>query len=455
LLRFDCSSKCNDRLRPMKWSPLKIISLGFGFALILLCCVGVVSYVTAQELIRDIRMVGYTHQVQAQLETVFGLVKDMQASGRGYVLTGEESFLEPYREAAKVVQDEMNDLRGLIQVKLPQLKRFDTLASLVKQETGFVKDLISLRQKEGLQVAAEQIRAGQGKNIVERVRDVIHEMADAEDKLLHKREQDAGRSAAAMIAVVIGGSSLAIILVALATAIVYHDSKTRDALKQAIIEISEHEQQRIGRDLHDGLCQQLTGIGLLSKAVKKKLVLSCAPEADDVGRIEELMTKAIGSTRGIARGLCPVEVETNGLMSALEELAANTQEVSGKECRFDCPAPVLIENNVVATHLYRIAQEAVHNAMRHSEARQITIRLLATDRQIRLEIRDDGRGLPKSMPRTRGMGLDMMRYRAGAMGGSLEVGSLGLAGTVVTCTLDLKRCGNDGGNVETSVEPSR
>ncbi|MCX6907931.1 MAG: CHASE3 domain-containing protein [Verrucomicrobia bacterium] len=439
----------------MKWLLPNIISLGFGFALILLCCVGVVSYVNTQELIRDIRMVGHTYQVQAQLETVFGLVKDMQASGRGYVLTGEGSFLEPYRGATKVVQDELNQLRGLIQVKPPQLSRFETLASLVKQEMEYVENLVSLRQKEGLQVAVARIQRSEGKNIVERTGSLIQEMADAEDQLLHKREEKAGKSATAMIAVIIGGSSLAIILVALATIIVYHDSKTRDTLKRAVIEISEREQQRIGRDLHDGLCQQLTGIGLLSKAVKKKLVLSCAPEADEVRRVEELTTKAVGSARGIARGLCPVEVETNGLMSALEELAAHTQEVSGMECRFACPAPVLIENNVVATHLYRIAQEAVHNAMRHSEARQITIRLLATDHQIRLEIRDDGKGLPKSMPRTRGMGLDMMRYRAGAMGGSLEVGSLGLAGTVVTCTLDLKRCGNDGGNVETSVEPSR
>jgi PAS domain S-box-containing protein len=212
------------------------------------------------------------------------------------------------------------------------------------------------------------------------------------------------------------------------------DITERKRLEQEVIEISGREQRRIGQDLHDGICQHLAGTELMSQVLEQNLARQNHPEAPQAAQIAAHVREAISQTRMLARGLSPVELESNGLMSALQELASDTSTIFGMRCIFSCDAPVLIEDNNAATHLYRIAQEATNNALKHGKAGQITLSLSSADQTAALTIEDDGVGLPRKPAEHRGMGLRIMKYRAGMIGASIEIRRAGAGGTVVQCT---------------------
>ena len=212
------------------------------------------------------------------------------------------------------------------------------------------------------------------------------------------------------------------------------DITERKRLEKEIIEISNREQQRIGQDLHDGLCQELAGIELMCQVLEQKLAAKSPSESQQVGEIAQHIRAAISHTRKLARGLSPVELEANGFMSALDELAAHVQKLFHVECRLECPQPVMIQNNVFATHLYRIVQEAINNAVKHGKAKRIHISLKPAGDRIALTVADDGLGFSNETKRNDGMGLHIMKYRASVVDAALEVrsGADG-AGTTVSC----------------------
>jgi PAS domain S-box-containing protein len=212
------------------------------------------------------------------------------------------------------------------------------------------------------------------------------------------------------------------------------DITERKELEREIIEISNREQQRIGQDLHDGLCQQLAGIELMCQVLEQKLSVKSKAEAKQAGEIGKHIREAISHTRKLARGLSPVELDANGLMSALHELAAHVQKMFRVECSLECPEPVLISNNVFATHLYRIVQEAINNAFKHGKATRVSISLKPWGDKIVLAINDDGTGFSNETKKAGGMGLHIMKYRAGVLDAALDVRSgVNGAGTAVVC----------------------
>ncbi|MGB7838576.1 MAG: ATP-binding protein, partial [Terrimicrobiaceae bacterium] len=155
----------------------------------------------------------------------------------------------------------------------------------------------------------------------------------------------------------------------------------------------------------------------------------------EAAKIGELIRDGARQARMLSRGLSPVSLETLGLMSALEELTENSSTLFNNTCRFECTKPISIEDNVVATHLYRIAQEAISNAARHGRAKTIVVALRRTVHETRLSITDDGCGLPAPAARSRGMGLRIMRYRAELIRAVLTIGAAKGAGTSVMCVL--------------------
>jgi len=212
------------------------------------------------------------------------------------------------------------------------------------------------------------------------------------------------------------------------------DITERKRLEKEIIEISNREQQRIGQDLHDGLCQELAGIELMCQVLEQKLAAKSRAESKQAGEIAQHVRAAIGHTRGLARGLSPVEFEVNGFMSALQELAANVQKIFHVECRLEYAERILIRNNVFATHLYRIVQEAINNAVKHGKAKRIHISLKPAGDQFALAVRDDGIGFSNEAKKGGGMGLHIMKYRAGVLDAALEVRSgVDGAGTTIVC----------------------
>lgn len=210
-------------------------------------------------------------------------------------------------------------------------------------------------------------------------------------------------------------------------------------LEGALLEISAREQRRIGLDLHDNLGQHLTGTAFMSKALQQRLEAQQLPEAVEAGRIVTLVNEAIEKTRELSRGLVPVVSGADGLMASLQRLAVEVEEFFSVSCRFVCVVPVLIDDVVVGTHLFHIAQEAVSNAIKHGRATHIIVALSASGGSGRLAIEDNGVGIPRMPTHTLGMGLHIMGYRASMIGGSLEVTrEPNGAGTIVKCSFPMR-----------------
>jgi PAS domain S-box-containing protein len=197
---------------------------------------------------------------------------------------------------------------------------------------------------------------------------------------------------------------------------------SQKALEQEILEISNREQRRLGSDLHDGLGQELTGLSLLLKGLEVQLSREAQQYLSQVTKISDLLARAIQSTRSLARGLAPVNLERGGLSEALKHLVARCTDMYSLECSFTnggMKLPDLEEG--AATHLYRIAQEASTNAARYARAQSIMIDLRTTARKLQLSIADDGIGLSAGLAQGRpGMGLKIMEYRARMLGGTIS-----------------------------------
>jgi len=219
---------------------------------------------------------------------------------------------------------------------------------------------------------------------------------------------------------------------------VQQDVTERKRLEKEILEISDREQGRIGQDLHDGLCQHLVSTAFLSNALEKNLNDRSAPEAEAAGKVATLLDTAITQARNIARGLYPVNLEADGLISALQELSENIATSFDIRCELICTGTVLIEDNTIATHLYRIAQEAANNAVKHGRADQILIELSQTADKIMLKISDDGVGISQLYGFTGGMGMHIMDYRSRIIGGNLDVKSSDDIGTTIVCIVPRK-----------------
>ena len=205
----------------------------------------------------------------------------------------------------------------------------------------------------------------------------------------------------------------------------------RQRLEAEVLKISEHERRQFGQELHDDICQQLSGIGMMSQALARRMRQTNPAEAAEADRFSALLGQALADTRALARGLHPVEVDSKGLMAALDELA--TQTSHRLPCRLVCPKPVLLADSQAALHLYRIAQEAVTNALKHARTSEIVLALRLKSGRIVLSIRDDGTGLPKTA--SKGMGLLIMPYRARMAGATLTVRTARGRGTEIVCTL--------------------
>lgn len=219
----------------------------------------------------------------------------------------------------------------------------------------------------------------------------------------------------------------------------------RRSLELQIAHVTEEERRSIGSELHDVLGQELTGLAMLAGALQRELEREGRSEAAKAGQMLEIVHSAQRNLRALLRGLVPVVVDASGLMAALAELARETSAVHDLDCRFRSSTTLELDDNLVATHLYRIALEAVHNAVRHADAERIDVSLEAGGGCLTLSIQDDGRGFSGSEPRAQvaigsesgGMGLRILRHRAGLLDAELSIDSTPGGGTTVTCEVPL------------------
>lgn len=223
------------------------------------------------------------------------------------------------------------------------------------------------------------------------------------------------------------------------------DITERRILEREMLDIADEEQRRIGHDLHDGLGQELTGLGMAAHALAEMLAAENATKSladaglPNVTYIARQLSEGIGRTtahvRQLSHGLVPVDIDAQGLMSALNELVTLNNEVHDVSCTFEHDRPVELADNFSATHFYRIAQEAINNALKHSQAKHIRVCLTDGDGPIILRVTDDGVGIPDALPHGRGMGLRIMRYRAELIGAELSIEPADGGGTSISCSL--------------------
>jgi signal transduction histidine kinase len=217
------------------------------------------------------------------------------------------------------------------------------------------------------------------------------------------------------------------------------DVTRRVELEKEILAVSDRERQRIGQDLHDDLCQQLTSIEFLTRALERRLQANSRAEGAQAKEIGQLTRRAITHARELAHGMFPVELHAAGLAGALRDLASRTKALFRIDCRFRGESSPHIHDQVAQIHLYRIAQEAVRNAVNHGKAGQVVIGLKTGENRIVLSVRDNGAGIPLKPPKSKGLGLRIMDHRASVLGGSVLVRKSPKGGTTVVCSIPAPR----------------
>jgi signal transduction histidine kinase len=209
----------------------------------------------------------------------------------------------------------------------------------------------------------------------------------------------------------------------------------RERLDQEIGGLADRERRRLGQSLHDSLGQHLTGTALAAQVLREKLGSRLAVEVEDADKVVRYIEEGIDLTRNLARGFFSPELDADGLSVALHGLAANITERFGVSCSFTGDEAVRVADSSTATQLYHIAHEAATNAAKHANASKIDITLARNGQKLTLAVSDDGRGFPRDLKDSRGLGLPLMEHGASLIGGKLSVAPNRGGGTVVTCKL--------------------
>jgi signal transduction histidine kinase len=207
----------------------------------------------------------------------------------------------------------------------------------------------------------------------------------------------------------------------------------RKGLEGEILGISDREQQRLGQELHDGLCQHLTAVACMARSMALRLKNHRVIEVGDIEKIAQLVNDAATNTRDLSRALHRIDVDAVGLIDALQDLV--NREIWKIPCRLEVKPSFHMEDDAAAAQLYLIAREAVINANKHAQAREIVIAVGSWRKGIVLSVTDDGVGFQNELNSTSGLGLSIMKYRARSIGGRLEIESPKKGGTRVACYL--------------------
>ncbi len=204
-------------------------------------------------------------------------------------------------------------------------------------------------------------------------------------------------------------------------------------LDEVVFEISSRERLRLGQDLHDSVGQLLSSVNFLSRALENKLSALSLPEAADAAEIGQIVSKALMQTRNLARGLFPIELQVDGLIEALAELAGTLEKLFGISCRVEADVDLVVSDQTVANHLFRLTQEAFNNSVKHGRATEVVVGLRPHMHGVELFVRDNGIGMPVQGPTGEGLGLRIMNYRARKIGGRLSIEPSENGGTLVRC----------------------
>ncbi len=217
----------------------------------------------------------------------------------------------------------------------------------------------------------------------------------------------------------------------------FMDITEQKRLEQEVLRISESERREIGSTLHDGLGPHLVGVKFMLNLLKQKLARRGVTEGEDIDEISALIDQAVSQTRHLVKGLCPVDIDSEGLAYALGDLANGVRRLFGISCTLEFDESIKFADNTAATQIYYIVREAVNNAMKHSGAKHIGISMKKSGPTLILTVKDDGKGI-ETLDNTRGMGINIMKYRAHLINSFLDIMRNGEGGTSVVCILRME-----------------
>lgn len=435
-------------------------------ALILVASINVLWWRLDREAAKQSERVSHTHQVISALEETLARADDMVIGQRGYALTHEKDFLKPYDTATNRMPVVIASLRTLLKDNPRQITNLQRLEPLIANyEELNRKHIVELSKSDptapdlefrrALRDSMEQLHAGVGQMVAE------------ENTLLAQRQLSSDRATRIvtrgnLIAASVSMGLIVAVFIALRrenarrraselelqlsheeledrvrqrTMSLVASETERKRLEQEILETSDNEMHRIGHDLHDGVGQQLTALSLFAGGFQKDLEAQAPQLAESWKKVSEELRAVIRQVRTISHGLSPVSLEENGLVEALSKLADDMRSAK-TDCQFSNYSETQISDPHLAAQFYRIGQEAVTNAAKHSGAHQIRISLKATPTLKELKVSDDGCGF--SLPNLNGnagLGLRAMKYRADVIGAAIQIDSAPGKGTRITCSL--------------------
>jgi len=541
---------------PLRFLP-KATTVGLGLIIVLLVVNTLVSEWNTSRLLRNEHRVVHTQETLTTLEAVLSTVTEAETAERGYLITDNAAYLEPYERAMARAWKTLDQLGQLTTDDVAQRGKVSALRHRVGDRFDELGRAIAARQSGGFDAARQSVSTNHGRQLMNDMRKLVgemqtqeheaHSMRSAEsresarmttvtdlvgslsgiglvglafylfrrDLANRQRAEDATRRLAAIVqssedaivsksleGVIVSWNSAAQRLYGytakeaigqpitmlcpnervdevwehlevvrrdrhlehfettrvrkdgrridvslsispikdamgkvIGASAIARDVTEQKTLQREVLEIAAREQRRIGQDLHDGTGQELTGLAMLAQRLFGLLSRQSLPEAQAASKIVDGLEQALQNVRSLSRGLVPVEVDAEGLMAALAELTSRTGELHGIECSFRCDEPVSIAENQTATHLYRMTQEALTNAVKHGRACQIDVNLESDGDLVTLKIVDDGIGIGASAEESAGTGLRIMRYRAELIRAKLSIEDVEPHGTQVTCTL--------------------
>jgi signal transduction histidine kinase len=214
--------------------------------------------------------------------------------------------------------------------------------------------------------------------------------------------------------------------------------RERGRLEREIIDLSENEQRRLGQELHDVVCQELASVSIAAHMLSRELSTSDQKETAHAREVATMADHALETTRRIARGFFTTGFDSAGLAEALGEIARHTEEKTGISCVVHWPEDLAITDENTVIHLFRIAQQAIQNAVKHASATHIKVSLERKAQSLHLMIEDDGRGLPSPTDKEKGLGLRIMAYRAGLLGGEFKTEAAPKGGTRIVCQIPVR-----------------
>jgi signal transduction histidine kinase len=410
------------------------------------------------------------------LAKVEALLVDAETGQRGYIITGDDNFLTIAESAFTKTPIELERLRKLLPDTLESKSAFKKLEMLAEAKIRIVQRSIETRRQNGFEEAAQRVAHGRGKQIMDRTREQVLAM-DSQEVARLREESNQMQSAAHRAQAIVLGANLLACLTAVfsahqsrrafvqtarakemvdlanselesrvqqrtaelrdALARLNNENEERMKLEAELLYVSEREQRRIAEDLHDGHGQLLAGALHLINAHAHRLARAGLEEAKEAENIKQIIREALEQTRSISRGLYPVKDIPNGLEAALQDLASRTQKMLNISCEFRRSGAVPVQDNNIATNLFRIAHESVNNAIRHGEATGIVISLASDGHVVELEIQDNGRGLGANFQSGSGLGMRMMQYRAQMLGATLQIEPLSTGGVRTFCRAPL------------------